>query len=183
MGKAKHPYNTSRPESAAVKKALAKNDNAALKLALTHRQRAFAFEYVVDFKGKEAAIRAGYAPKYADRQAYLNLHHKGIVQFIEHLTMSKAAKMTAITPDYIISRITAIINDSEAKDGDKLRGLEMLARHLGMFIDKTEITGKDGGAIEVEQRRVEEESNSFLHQLKQLKDRATDDKIKTVTIE
>jgi phage terminase small subunit len=181
MSKAKHPYDTSRPECAAVKKALANNDMKAMKIALTVRQRAFSHEYVVDFKGKDACIRAGYSPKYADRQAYLNLHHQGIAAYIDHLTMSKAAKMTAITPDYIISRITAIINDGEAKDGDKLRGLEMLARHLGMFIDKTEITGKDGGAIEVEQRRVEEESQSFLHQLKQLKDRAESDK-KTVEI-
>jgi phage terminase small subunit len=32
---------------------------------------------------------------------------------------------------------------------DKKGALDSLARHLGMFVDKTEITGKDGGPVEL----------------------------------
>lgn len=32
---------------------------------------------------------------------------------------------------------------------DKKGALDSLARHLGMFLDKTEITGKDGGPVEL----------------------------------
>lgn len=34
---------------------------------------------------------------------------------------------------------------------DKNSALEKLAKHLGMFIDRTEITGKDGAAIQIEE--------------------------------
>lgn len=34
------------------------------------------------------------------------------------------------------------------KTNDKLKALELLGRHLGMFRDKVEVTGKDGGPIQ-----------------------------------
>lgn len=34
------------------------------------------------------------------------------------------------------------------KTADKQRALDSIAKHLGMFIDRTELTGKDGGAVE-----------------------------------
>jgi hypothetical protein len=51
-----------------------------------------------------------------------------------------------------------------------LRGLELLARHKGMLTDKQEITGKDGGPIEIE-RRAQEEATSLVEQLKSLRKR------------
>lgn len=164
MGKAKHPANPERPESPAVKKALEANDMEALAKALTLRQRRFCEEYKIDFNGTAAAIRAGYATQYADRQASQLLKNKGVSTFIEHLVESQAAKIASVDADYIIQGIVAIINDDN-RAGDKLRGYELLARLKGLFIDKQEITGKDGGAIEVE-RRVEEESREFTNLLK-----------------
>lgn len=172
MGKARHPHNADRPESAAVRRALEKKDIEALRLALTPRQRAFAHEYVVDFNGAAAVVRAGYSPKYADRQAYINLHHKGIATLIDHLTQSKAAKTVSINPDYVIQRVTEIINKDEAKDGDKLRGLELLARHLGMLTDRQEISGDL--KIDVEKKLAEEEAAALMNQLRRLADRKKD---------
>jgi phage terminase small subunit len=37
----------------------------------------------------------------------------------------------------------------EVKTLDRAKALENVARHLGMFVDKTEITGKDGGPVEL----------------------------------
>lgn len=34
------------------------------------------------------------------------------------------------------------------KTNDKLKALELLGRHLGMFKEKVEVTGKDGGPVE-----------------------------------
>lgn len=163
MGKAKHPHDKTRPEPLAVRRALEKDDMEELKLALTPRQRAFAVEYVVDFNGAAAVIRAGYSKSYADRQAHLLLKHKGVAAYVAHLMASKEAKITAIDPDYVISKVTEIITKDGTKDGDKLRALELLARHLGMFVDRTELTGKDGGAIEIERRAVEQEAEQFAH--------------------
>lgn len=184
MGKAKYPHDASRPESAAVRRALAKQDIEALKLALTPRQRAFAHEYVVDFNGAAAVVRAGYVTKYPDRQAYTLLQHKGVAFLIDHLNLSKAAKVTAITPEYVLQRVTEIISKDTAKDGDKLRGLELLARHLGMLTDRTEITGKDGEAIQLEtKQRVEEEAQHFTNMLEQLRERNAEQQKKDIDLQ
>jgi phage terminase small subunit len=168
---ANHPHDKDRPESAAVRHALAKGDMAALRLALTPRQRRFAEEYIVDFNGAAAAVRAGYSLNYPDRMASTLTKHAGVAALIDHLTASKEAKVMSVNPDYVIQKVTEIVTKPESRDGDKLRGLELLARHLGMFIDRTEITGKDGGAIEVEQRKIEEEAQNFTRLMKALQER------------
>lgn len=168
MGSAKHPYDPTRPESPAVKKALEADDMDALEMALTPRQRAFCKEYIVDYNGAAAAIRAGYAKDWADRQAHQLIKNQGIATLIEHLTLSAAAKITAVDADYIVQGIIGIIQKAEGRDGDKLRGYELLARLKGLFIDKQEITGRDGGAIEVEQRRIDEESDHFINMIKMM---------------
>lgn len=176
---ANHPHDKTRPESKQVLAALALCDDAdsdsALKdaietlyRALSPRQRAFAKEYVIDFNGAAAAIRAGYSKKWADRQANILKNHLGVARLIEYYTASASAKMMSIDPDYVIARVTRIINSDEAKDGDKLRGLELLARHLGMFIDRQEITGKDGDAIRIQQQKVREEADDFIATLRRM---------------
>lgn len=174
MGKAKHPANPERPESPAVKKALADGDMEALGRALTFRQRRFCEEYTVDFNGAAAAIRAGYSTKYPDRQSYQLLNNKGVEAYCDHLTASKAAKIMSVDPDYVVQGIIKIVGKEHGKDGDKLRGYELLARILGMFVDKTELTGKDGGAIEIEQRKVEEETAQLTNMLKSMRKRTSE---------
>lgn len=170
-----------RPARKAINKALAKGNVEKVRQALTPRQRRFCEEYVLDFNATAAAIRAGYATKWADRQAHLLMKNEGVAFLIDELSRSKEAKIMSIDPDYVLQRITAIINKEGARDGDKLRGLELLARHLGMLTDKTEITGKDGEAIRIEQQRVNQESENFLNLVKRLTERAEDAK-KTVDI-
>lgn len=175
-GKAKHPHDSDRPESPAVRKALEAMDMEALGTALTPRQRAFCNEYVIDFNGAAAAVRAGYSTNYPDRQAHQLLKNKGITHYIDYLTASKAAKISAVDADYIVQGIIQIINRESGRDGDKLRGYELLARLKGLFIDKQEITGKDGGAIELEQRQVQEEANQVVHLLNAMRKKTADKK-------
>lgn len=42
------------------------------------------------------------------------------------------------------------------KTNDKLKALDLLAKHLGMFKDKVEVTGKDGGPVESQTVIVDE---------------------------
>lgn len=161
---AKHPHDPDRPESPGVKKALEAKDMEALGIALTHRQRRFCDEYIVDFNGTAAAIRAGYATAYADRQAHQLLRHKGVSAYIDHLTASKASKIMSVDPDWVMQGIVETITEAQ-KHGDKLRGYELIAKILGMLTDKHEITGKDGGAIEVEQRQIQEEADQVVNLL------------------
>jgi len=55
---------------------------------------------------------------------------------------------------------------------DVLKGCELLGKHLGMFVEKHEVYGKDGGAIEVnrngeieERLRNDPEARELLKQL------------------
>jgi phage terminase small subunit len=167
-GKAKHPHDSKRPEPAAVRRALEKNDREALKIALTPRQRRFCEEYILDFNGSAAAVRAGYSVNSVDKQAYTLLHHKGVSAYIDHLTRSKEAKVMSVNPDYLLQRLSDIMNKDEARDGDKLRAIEMYMKHLGMFVDRQEITGKDGGAIEVQEQRIQQDVDSLVSTIKRM---------------
>lgn len=142
-----------RPEPQRMIKALSQPEERqkqALEDAMNPRQLAFCREYVIDFKQGAAATRAGYAPKTAGVIARNLLQYRGINRLIELYTLSNAQKIIAVDPDWVIQKVTEIVTTS-SKDGDKLRGLELLARHLGMFIERTEISGRDGEAIRIEE--------------------------------
>lgn len=125
-------------------------------VGLNARQRRFCEEYVIDFKAGPAAIRAGYRMKDPIQGANVFLQKPHIRRYIDHLTQSKEAKIMSVDPDYVLQRVIEIIDKTGAKDTDKLRGLELLARHLGMLRDKTEISGPDGQALQIEQRQRED---------------------------
>jgi phage terminase small subunit len=172
---ANHPHNTKRPAKAKTLKAVEDGDIEALYESLTIRQRRFCEEYVVDYDGRAAAMRAGYATKWADRQASNLLKNQGVTKYVDFLTQSKIAKIVSVDPDYIIQQVILIIGKPGAKDSDRLRGLELLARHLGMFTEKVELTGRDGGPLET--KKIEEDAQAFTQLLKSLseKSRASND--------
>jgi phage terminase small subunit len=59
----------------------------------------------------------------------------------------------------IVAEVSETITESggsiKGKRFDKLKALELLGRHLGMFVDRTEISGKGGGAIEVKSQKAD----------------------------
>lgn len=168
---ANHPHNSKRPPSKAVAAAVASGDIEALKLALSPRMRTFCREYIKDFNASAAAVRAGYSGNHVEQQASLLLKNPGVAMLIDDLQMTKEDKIISVNPEYVIKEVVSVVTKEGVRDGDKLRALELLARHLGMLTDKTEITGKDGGAIAVEQRRIEEEASDFTSLIKAMKER------------
>lgn len=137
----------------------------ALEDALQPRQRMFCREYIIDFNRTAAAIRAGYSPKTAGTVSYNLMQYRGVRKLIDIYTASKAQQVTTIDADYIIRQIVDIV-ESAQKDSDKLRGLELLARHKGMFIERTEISGRDGEAIKIEETR--NQANDVARQLREM---------------
>lgn len=113
--------------------------------ALTSKQQLFCQEYIVDLNATQAAKRAGYKPGINginfDKVGPANLVKVGIKSEIDRLKAVRAEK-TEITAALVLSTIKAIITNPESKDTDKLRGAELLGRHLGMFNDKLEVTSK-----------------------------------------
>lgn len=127
---------------------------------LSVRQRRFCEEYLIDFCGVKAVARAGYSTKHANRMAYQLLKNPAVKACIDQLTLQKASD-SVIKPEYVIQKVTKTIEKAES-DGNHtavLRGCELLARHLGMFIERTEISGPNGEAIKYE--KVREAADAF----------------------
>lgn len=137
---------------------------------LSKKQVAFCHEYLKDFNGTAAVERAGYSTKWANRQAYELLENPAIKLLINKLTEERADKST-IKPDYVIKKVVRTIEKAEqdGKHSAVLKGCELLARHLGMFIERTEISGPNGDAIKIEQ--VKEAADAFTRSISSLIER------------
>ena len=167
---------------------------------LTPKQAAFVAEYLIDLNATQAAIRAGYSAKTADRIGP-ELLGKTCVSEALQKAQQKRAERTEITQDKVLEEyaklafldprrfydaegrlidipnlpadVAAAISGMDIavekagadesgnpvfaqvrkiKLADKKGALDSVARHLGMFNDKLALTGKDGGAIEVEHK-------------------------------
>lgn len=144
---------------------------------LTEKQKLFVEEFCTTLKGSEAAIKAGYSPNGVSKtqNALRNSPHvkKAIAE-----RMKKASDNTSITPEWVLRKIKATVDKAEQADkyNDMLRGLELLGRNLSLFVDRTEITGRDGEAIEYQ--RIEEDAAAFTSSVISLASRAG--KIKAV---
>jgi phage terminase small subunit len=141
------------------------------------RQKKFCHEYLVDFNGTNAAIRAGYSKKSANQIAVENLMKPTIrayidkvtrIQFMnadlktedilrelkslaftdikDYLSYDEAGNITFKHSDEVNGRGISEITRTEGKEGvnfkfkliDKLKPLEILAKYVGLLIEKTE---------------------------------------------
>ncbi len=111
---------------------------------LTAKQERFCTEYIIDLNATQAAIRAGYSVKTANRIASENLSKLDIQRKIQEL-QQKRAERTEITQDRVLKELAGIgfapITKGKIKAADKTKALELLGRHLGMFTDKLQIEG------------------------------------------
>lgn len=164
---------------------------------LTDKQKTFIDEYLVDLNGTQAAIRAGYSARTANRAASENLNKPAIQEALSR-RMKNREKRTEITQDRVLREyarlgffdprklfdahgipkdITDLDDDTAAvlagmevmdiyagsgddrafvgylkkyKLADKKGALDSIAKHLGMFTERHEHTGKDGGPIKLD---------------------------------
>ena len=140
---------------------------------LRPKQQRFVEEYLIDLNATQAAIRAGYSAKTAAVIGAENLIKPYIKKAIQE-AQNKLTERTEITQDYVLTNIKKVIERCmqqeavlardgsplliEGPEGDlvplfefketgALKGLELLGKHLGMFKDKIELTGKDGSSL------------------------------------
>lgn len=142
---------------------------------LTVKQRRFVEEYLVDYDGAAAVLRAGYNTKYANRLAYEMLKNPGIKACIDSLTLERAGD-SVLKPDYVFTKIRTTIEKAERDNNHSavLRGCELLARAMGMFVERREISGPNGDAIEI--KRVQEAADAFTSAIAGLIERGGDSK-------
>lgn len=115
--------------------------------ALTPKQELFVQEYLVDLNGAAAYRRAGYSVK-SENTATVNasrLLSNAKVQAAVKLAMDERAKRVAVTQDYVIRMLQdeAEFHGEGSSHAARIRAIELLGKHLGMFRDKS--NDQDGG--------------------------------------
>ena len=105
-------------------------------------------EYLVDLNATRAAVAAGYSEKTADVIGYENLKKPQIAAAIQE-EMDTRSRRTEIDQDFVLGELREIAG-AEASDetgsalkyAAKLKALELLGKHLGMFTDRVEHAGE-----------------------------------------
>ena len=130
---------------------------------MTEKMKRFCDEYLIDLNGTQAAIRAGYSKKSADRVACENLQKPVIREYIDErmaqLQSEKIASaeevlryLTSVVRGETQSEVTVIegIGEgcSEARNMEKapdekerLKAAELLGKRYGLFTDKVDMAG------------------------------------------
>ena len=107
---------------------------------LTSKMEKFCHEYLIDLNATRAAIRAGYSKKTARVIGPENLIKPAVAERIAELS-KKRVKATDITAEKVLQAIADISYDVDEKTQDRLRALEMLAKHLGLMQPDLNLTG------------------------------------------
>lgn len=129
---------------------------------LKKRQELFCQEYVVDYNGTQAAIRAGYKEKSAKVTASKLLTNANILARVHELQKDQLDRL-AVSQDYVVLQLletykccrepspvmqydpsTGEMEETGMYQFDSkgaLRALELLGKHLGMFSDKVHVSG------------------------------------------
>ena len=110
---------------------------------LTLKQRRFIEEYLIDFNGCQAAIRAGYSESSAKEIAAENLTKPNIKSEIDRLTEQMTEK-AIVTKDMVLQGLLdeARLYDEGASHSARVSAWAHLGKHLGIFMDKVELSGK-----------------------------------------
>ena len=161
--------------------AIEAKDTEALGVTLTGLQSQFAREYIKDFNASQAIQRAGYDTKYPDKMGAQALDNPALRAYIDLLLVERS-DLIDVDVNYVVKKITRAIErcDAAGKYNEVLRGAELLAKYLGMFIERTEITGKDGGPIEYE--KVKEDADAFARSIARLTSRDGETEVPERTI-
>lgn len=112
-------------------------------MALNPKQQAFAREYLVDRNATQAAIRAGYSRKSAHSQGHDLLKHPEIQEAIQDGTQ-KVFERAELSAAGVLADIARIAQKAESVGelNAALKGHELLGKHLKLFTEKVEHSGK-----------------------------------------
>ena len=112
---------------------------------LSPKQRAFVNEYVVDFNGTQAAIRAGYSDRGANVAAVRLLSNATVLTELAKVNERKDA-LRQISVNEVLTMLEreATAGDLDQPNSARIKAQELIGKHIGMFSDK--VTGQNTGA-------------------------------------
>jgi phage terminase small subunit len=116
---------------------------------LTDKQQRFVAEFLFDLNATAAAKRAGYSGSTVNNTAY-ELLKRPAVQAALAKAMAARSQATGIKSETVLTALEriALAAEKERKYDQALKGWELVGKHLGMFRDKVEHTGPDGGPLQ-----------------------------------
>ena len=112
---------------------------------LSEKQKAFCREYLKDFNATQAYIRAKYSKNGARQSAHRTLTYAYIQAFLVELT-AKQAEKAEITVEWVIQELKQLYTRCQSSLTSKgaiagaTKQLELLGKHIGMWIDRSELT-------------------------------------------
>ena len=121
---------------------------------LNPRRQRFVEEYLIDANGTQAAIRAGYSPKTAHVQGSRLLTDVKVRTSIDE-GLARLSERARVSAEWVTQKLLDLHEQAKAEGqlAVAVRALELLGRHLGMFIERREITAM--GRVEVVMTRQE----------------------------
>jgi len=95
---------------------------------------------------------------FSDLQNYITIdENTGAIQAkgFEEMPPEESRALQSIKEDRVIKEDadgekTTVYDKVSFKMHDKIRALEILAKHLGMLVERHEVTGEDGGPVKIE---------------------------------
>lgn len=109
---------------------------------MTQKQWLFAQEYLVDLCGAAAARRAGYSAKGARNAAWRLLRDPEVRKTVKE-EMEKRAKRVQLQQEDVVQELRNVAfaeasdeSGAAVKYASKLRALELLGKHMGIFEGK-----------------------------------------------
>ena len=122
---------------------------------LTEKQKRFCEEYLIDLNAKRAYLVAYPSvkkEKTAASAAARMLKNVNIQKFLQELKQERESRVL-VSQDDVIKAIQEIAFDVSEKAKDRLRALELLCKHLGMFDQKDELDKEEQKARIAKLRR------------------------------
>lgn len=121
-------------------------------MALTPKRKLFADKYLKGLVGSAAYREAGYKgnDRVCEVEASKLLRVPEVAAYIQE-RMNKRAQKLELDAEYVLNNIKTIgercMNAEKLDAQGALKAQELLGKHLKLFTDKTELTGKDGAAL------------------------------------
>ena len=127
---------------------------------LNERQRLFCEKIVVNPNATQAAIDARYSRRSASSIGHENLQKPKIQRYISQLRQERNLR-AQVTADRVLAELAKItFAEKGVKTGYKLKALDMLAKHVGLYDEETrkylEILKEKEAELKKHKARIEE---------------------------